>query len=165
MRENSMRGKILWTWTEPIWTERPLDGRSVAWTDGDWLGRSALDDGRTEPDSQAPKRSVQTSAPSVHGRWTDGAEFSGAENGLDGRSSALDRWSLGLDGQSDGLDGADLDGASIGRTEVEFGRTVLSLDVAPGRSWFWTERPLDGRSVDLDGAVLDGAGFGWLRPF
>eukprot|EP00665_Eupelagonemidae_sp_cell47_P014626 gene14626-biopygen4505 len=76
-------------WTEPIWTERPLDGRSAgldgrsvdldgADLDGasigrterrlgrtePRLGRSALDDGRTEPDSQAPKRSVQTSAPS-----------------------------------------------------------------------------------------------------
>eukprot|EP00665_Eupelagonemidae_sp_cell47_P016244 gene16244-biopygen7582 len=144
---NSRERKMVWTdgaapwtdgasaWTDGMWTERPLDGRSVdldgadldgasvgsvqgssvqgqspsvqdpppsvqrqfrwmapsilKWTDRSVRpsGRSVrpsggterMDDGRTEPDSRARKRSVQTSAPSVHGRWTDGARFSGAE--------------------------------------------------------------------------------------
>ena len=119
-------------WTELIWTDRPLDGRSAdldgrsvdldgADLDGasigrterrlgrtePWLGRSALDDGRTEPDSQAPKRSVQTSAPSVHGRWTDGARFSGAE-----ALRPNDAPSVQVDGRSARLDVASLDGAA-----------------------------------------------------
>eukprot|EP00665_Eupelagonemidae_sp_cell47_P014346 gene14346-biopygen12562 len=126
-----------------------LDGQSVALDgadlDGAGFGRSwictdgaSMDDGRTEPDSGRRKRFVQTSVPSVHGRWTDGVTFLGAEERLVGRRFALDGRSPSLDGRSHGLDGAGLDGTGFGRTEPRFGGAGLD-GAGFRRSWIWTD--------------------------